>query len=147
MIKEITIYTESFISDVTDCKNSESEERTSAQNRGTARIDESSITLSYTEEQEGVKISTKICVFDGAVIVKKRGGAEYDFEFSEEKTTASVYKIPPYSFDAEIQTEKIINNLTADGGELTLIYTVTIGGAKRKTRMNIRVTQNDRHRA
>ena len=49
--------------------------------------------------------------------------------------------MPPYSFDTDIYTRRIRNSLSLSGGELTLIYDMTIGGAKKKTTMKIKVTE------
>ena len=72
--------------------------------------------------------------------VKREGGVEYEFIFREGETTSSLYSVPPYSFDTEIYTGKIRSSLTEEGGEISLLYYMTIGGAKKRTRMKIKVS-------
>ena len=141
MIKEVKIHTESLIEDLTDEGLVESSERSASDALGTLRKDTDTLRLSYTEVYEGEKITTKICVYGDAVTVKRNGGIECSFEFTEGKTTSSLYSVSGYSFDADIFTRKIRSSLTESGGELSLIYDMTIGGAKKKTVMKIKVTE------
>ena len=93
--------------------------------------------ISYVENSEGGEIKSDITLTDGRVRVRRTGAIESDFLFVEGERTTSLYKIPPYAFDAEINTKKIRNNLTRFGGKLTIIYDMTVGGAEKCVRMTI----------
>ncbi len=95
------------------------------------------IRISYNEQSEGGEIRSSIKITDGRVRVRRAGAIESDFLFVEGECTKSLYKIPPYAFDAEINTKKIRNNLTRLGGKLTIIYDMTVGGAQKHVRMTI----------
>ena len=98
-------------------------------------------TLSYQEENEGQRCSSLITVKDGEITVKRTGSVESEFVFTENKAHRSLYKIPPYSFDAEIFTKKIRNNLTRGIGSLSILYDMTIGGGKKRVNMKISVSE------
>ena len=99
------------------------------------------LTLSYTEQSEGQKCSSLITVKDGEITVRRSGSVESEFVFCEGRCHKSLYKIPPYSFDAEIFTKKIRNNLTRGIGNLTILYDMTIGGGKKRVNMRITVRE------
>ena len=64
--------------------------------------------------------------------------------FSVEKTHKSIYKVPPFSFDMTIETLRLTSTLSDMGGEINLLYRMTVGGAVRKTKMKITAeTEND----
>ena len=97
--------------------------------------------LSYEEKSEGGPIKTDLTLTDAHVRVRRTGAIESDFLFVEGESTKSLYKIPPYAFDAEIKTKKIRNNLTRGGGKLTIIYDMNVGGAEKNVRMTITLAE------
>lgn len=97
--------------------------------------------LSYEEKSEGGEIKSDITLTDAHVRVRRTGAIESDFLFVEGETTTSLYKIPPYAFDARITTKKIRNNLTRLGGKLTIIYDMNVGGADKNVRMTITLAE------
>lgn len=98
------------------------------------------ITLSYAEYIEGERVLTDIILSGGTVTLKRRGALTSDMVFREGESTRSLYTVAPYSFDMTLTTKKIRSNLTKDGGELSLIYTMNVGGAEKAARMKLRVT-------
>ena len=99
----------------------------------------SSVTVSYTDEQEGCVTQSSITVDGELVRVERRGGIESVFNFKEGLLESSLYKSAGYAFDAEISTRKIRNNLTRCEGTLTIFYDMTVGGAKKRVRMKINI--------
>lgn len=140
-MKKVKIEIESLIEELDDAGLVDSSEKTRAEHNGELTKRDEELLLTYTEKAENVKIDSKISVNGNGVTVSRRGGAEYDFIFREGEKTLSLYSIPPYSFDAEIYTKKIRNALDENGGELSLIYDMTLGGAKKRTKMKIRVSE------
>ena len=101
--------------------------------------------VTYTEENEGAKTLSEVKLYpDGRVTVSRSGALESSFLFEEGASHTSLYKVPPYTFDAEITTRRIRSALTEDGGTLELIYNMKIGGAVRSARMKIWISTNSR---
>ena len=137
--KKVKIEIESVIEDLSDDGFPESTDKTSSLADGIYSSDGNTKVIRYTETEDGEESQSTITVSDNAVTVKRSGRANYLFVFEEGKSTATLYSVPPYSFDTEIYTRKIRLSLDSEGGELSLIYDMTIGGAKKKTRMKVRV--------
>ncbi len=104
---------------------------------GTLKLDGNAVALSYKEKREGSSVSCDISVKDGDVTVSRRGDVVCDMLFSLGKTHKSTYTVPPFSFDMEIDTVKIDNTLAKEGGALSLLYNMNIGGAQKRCRMKI----------
>lgn len=136
----VKIHTESTIEELDDSGLAESSDRAVSDAVGTMMLEGKKISLSYTESSAEARINTEITVENNTVYVKRRGDAQYDFVFREGERTAALYSIPPYSFDAEIYTKRLRCSLCEGGGELSLLYDMTLGGAKKKTIMKIRVS-------
>ena len=140
-MKKVKIEIDSIVEDMDDAGLVESSDKTHTVATGTMTVSDGTFSLSYSEKNEGVTTKSQITVKDSEVSVKRSGGVEYDFRFVEGETTASLYSVPPYSFDTEIFTRKIRKDFSDCKGKLSLIYDMTIGGAKKKTRMTISVSE------
>ena len=138
-VKKINIV--SIIEELDDAGLAESSERTEVSVPVEICEVGSLVTLSYTEVNEGQKCHSLITVKDGEITVRRSGSVESEFVFSEKTSHKSLYKIPPYSFDAEIFTKKIRNNLTRGVGTLSILYDMTVGGGKKRVNMKISVTE------
>ena len=132
---------ESVVEDLDDAGLTSSSDKTKSSAVGDMTITDNNILVSYTESAEGVTTVSQITSDEECVTVKRSGGVEYEFIFSEGKKTSSLYSVPPYSFDTEIYTRKIRKEFGECGGKISLIYDMTIGGAKKKTRMTIRISK------
>ena len=93
----------------------------------------------YKTENEGVLTQTEIAVLKRGVRLVRHGGIESVMEFSKGEVTKTLYRIPPYAFDAEIDTKRVCGSFTEDGGTLELLYLLSIGGAKKKMRLSLTV--------
>ena len=139
IIKEKKITVESVIDDLDQSGLADSSEKCSKEYDAFLKISDTELVLSYCDVDEGGRTVTDITVGAECITVSRRGGIESDFRFAEGLTEHSVYKMPPYEFDAEIRTVKIRNNLTRAGGSLSIFYDMTIGGAKRRVKMQVSV--------
>ena len=137
IIKEKKIVVESVIEDLDSAGLSDSAEKCRKEYDAFLKISDTDLVLSYCDVDEGGRTVTDITVGAECITVSRRGGIESDFRFAEGLAEHSVYKMPPYEFDAEIRTVKIRNNLTRAGGSLSIFYDMTIGGAKRRARMHV----------
>ena len=140
-MKNVKIEIDSTVEDLDDAGLVDNSDRTQSTADGAMICEGGLVHLSYSETSENVTTKSDIIIKDGEVSVKRSGGVEYDFLFIEGKTTKSIYTVPPYSFDTEIYTRKIRKDFEGSTGKLTLIYDMTIGGARKKTRMNIQVSE------
>ncbi len=140
-MKNVKIEIESLIEELDDSGLVESSDKTRTVSEGIMKNEGSKIRLTYTEKSENASIESEISVSEAEVTVSRRGGAEYDFIFREGEKTDALYSIPPYSFDAEIYTRRIRNALCEGVGEITLIYDMTLGGARKRTKMKILVSE------
>lgn len=137
--KRISI--ETFIEELDEHGATEDSDKTEQTAECIFREEQDGIKLSYSEKNENGTVFCDITVSDGSVIVKRSGDIESEFVFSEGLLHTSAYRIPPYSFDAEIFTRKIRNNLTRCGGTLSLIYDLKVGERVSRMRMKIRVDE------
>ena len=140
-MKNVKIEIDSIVEDLDDAGLVENSDKTHTTANGTLSSKGGVLTVSYSETAENVTTSSDIIVSDSEVEVTRSGGAEYDFHFVEGKSTSAIYTVPPYSFDTEIYTRKIRKDVKDSSVKISLIYDMTIGGAKKKTRMNIAVSE------
>ncbi len=101
------------------------------------KIAEGIYEISYREETDGAAVDTDIVIEEDKIRVVRRGAIESDMIFSEGKRHLSLYKVSPYSFDAEIFTRKIRRSTDEDTGRIDIFYTMKIGGADKNVRMKI----------
>lgn len=104
-------------------------------------IKDGAVLLLYSEEQNGAKINVAITAEEARLSVRRTGAIESDFVFIENERTFSLYKIPPYSFDAQIFTRKIRGSITSEGGTLSVLYNMTVGGAEKSVRMKLSLSE------
>lgn len=93
--------------------------------------------ITFSEEQDGSTAHTSLYVYDGSVRLIKSGAITSEMHFAEGEVYNTLYCVGPYSFDMTVRTKKIRNTVTADGGELQLIYTMNVGGQEKNVRMKI----------
>lgn len=140
-MKKIRINIESTVEDLDDAELTVSSDKTHAEALGVMEENDGTVSVSYSQTEEGLTSNSRVTVKGESVEVNRSGDAEYSFVFTEGKTTGSLYTVPPYSFDTEIYTRRIRKALTPTGIDITLIYDMTIGGAKKKTTMKIKVSE------
>ena len=140
-MEKVKINIESVVEDIDDAGLVTSSDKTKSEAYGILDESGGAFTVSYSETAEGITTRSEIIIGSEAITVKRCGGLEYDFVFFEGKTTESLYKVPPYSFDTEIYTRRIRKEIVGSDLKVTLFYDMTIGGAKKKTRMNIHVSR------
>ena len=95
--------------------------------------------IMYKTEEEGVVTSSVIIVSDGAVTIKRSGGARSNMTLDVRRKTASPYYTPYGVLMIDTETEQIVSDLDGDGGTLRLKYVLTIQGEKYYNDMIIKV--------
>ena len=104
---------------------------------GTLPVNEKFMKLAFTETSDSGDVTSTLYITEGEVRLFKRGAIDADMHFVEGACEKTVYRVGPYAFDMEIKTRGIRNSLSCDGGELTLIYGMNIGGQEKNVRMKI----------
>ena len=131
----------SIIDELDDNGLVESSEKTEVTADATVTEIGGMLTVAYSESSESGKCDSLITVKDSGITVSRTGSVVSEFRFSEGLTHKSLYKIPPYSFDAEISTKKIRNNITQGVGTLSILYDMSVGGGKKRVNMKITLTE------
>ena len=97
--------------------------------------------ISYKEETDGGKSESEILVFSDSVKVSRHGAIESVLYFKEGETHASIYRIPPYRFDAEVTARRVSIELSPTDGRINLVYNMKIGGAEKSAIMRIWISK------
>jgi uncharacterized beta-barrel protein YwiB (DUF1934 family) len=97
--------------------------------------------LTYKEKTDGGLCESEILVFSDSVSVKRQGAIISNLYFKEGETNASLYQIPPYSFDAEVTAKRVLIDLNPLGGRINLVYNMKIGGAEKSAIMRIWISK------
>ena len=89
--------------------------------------------LLYREKTEEADITTEMSFSEkDKVTLRKSGAARYELVFSEGNTHRFIYYAPPLSFDAEVTTNKLKNSMCIAGGNITIEYSMDMGGHKQR---------------
>ena len=104
---------------------------------GTLSVNERMTKLVFTETVESESITSTISLTSDGVRLFKRGAIEADMRFAEGACEKTIYRIGPYAFDMEIKTKRIASTISENGGELSLLYSMNVGGQDKNVRMKI----------
>ena len=74
---------------------------------------------------------------DDSLTVRKKGDVNCEMIFSTAKKHTFLYKLSGFSFDAEILTHHLYNDLNESGGRIDIVYTIILGGQEQKISMQI----------
>ncbi len=96
--------------------------------------------IAYKSKEGGAEVQTQIEPRGRLIRLVRSGAIESDMLFEVGLTHASVYKIPPFSFDMSLTARRTECSLSPFGGTLILEYAMEIGGAKKECLMHITVT-------
>ena len=77
----------------------------------------------------------------GTVTVRRSGAIDSTMHFDINEEFNTVYSLPPYKFDMTVRTEKIKNSLSVFGGTLEIFYGMSVGGAGKRVKMRIEVSE------
>ena len=136
-IKEGRFLVRSRIEDLCESGLATDAEEIETESAGFLRVAEDEMLLTYTEGEGEAKVFSQITVRGETVFVNRRGASESAIVLEVGKKHASVYKVPPYSFDMEVEAKRIRNSLGLKGGRLDLFYLMTVGGQARKVRLTV----------
>ena len=112
-------------------------EELKSESMGFLRAAEDEMLLTYTEGEGESKVFSQVLIHGESVSVNRRGATESSILLEVGKKQTSIYKVPPYSFDMEVEAKRIRNSMSLKGGRLDLFYLMTIGGQARKVRLTV----------
>ncbi|MBP3590882.1 MAG: DUF1934 domain-containing protein [Clostridia bacterium] len=136
-IKEGRFLVRSRIEDLDESGLATDAEEIKSESVGFLRAAEDEMLLTYTEGEGEAKVFSQIAVRGETVTVNRRGANESSIVLEVGKKHASIYKVPPYSFDMEVEAKRIRNGMSLKGGRLDLFYLMTVGGQARKVRLTV----------
>lgn len=74
---------------------------------------------------------------ENSLTVRKKGDVSCEMLFAAAKKHSFLYKLSGFSFDAEILTHSLYNDLNENGGRIEILYTIILGGQEQKISMQI----------
>ena len=104
---------------------------------GTLTQTERFIKLTFGEMSESGEISSTLYITEDDVRLFKRGAIDTDMRFAKGVCEKTIYRVGPYAFDMEIKTKRIKCALDENGGELSLLYSMNVGGQEKNVKMKI----------
>ncbi len=108
--------------------------------QGSLYIKDNKTYILYKLTSDEGETSVVVTIEKDIVTVKRAGGVSSKMIFDKNKKTQLKYNTMYGSIDTVIDTQKIVNAITQDGGKLRLVYTLTMQGAKMYNDMVICVT-------
>ena len=136
-IKEGKFLVRSRIEDLDESGLVTDAEELKSESMGFLRAAEDEMLLTYTEGEGESKVFSQVLIRGESVNVNRRGATESSILLEVGKKQTSIYKVPPYSFDMEVEAKRIRNSMSLKGGRLDLFYLMTIGGQARKVRLTV----------
>lgn len=139
-IKEVEIRLHSVIDNLEDGLPTGEPEINITTHRGFMICEDTSLSVSYTERGEGGEVKCTIRIYENGVSLSRRGAIISDLLFSEGEECRTSYAVGPYTFDMITLTKRVRGRIDLDGGEMTLLYVMSVGGQDKNCRMRITVT-------
>ena len=143
MLKRVKLKICSYIDNLDSASLPEGEREVSeTTHTGAMKISCGAISLSYRENTEGGSVFSDILLHEsGAVTVRRTGAIDSTMHFDENEEFNTVYSLPPYKFDMSVRTKKIRSTLSEAGGTIEIFYEMTLGGADKRVKMKIEVSE------
>lgn len=95
----------------------------------------------YRTENDDDSVSSMIKIDGREVVIKRSGSVNSTMIYKADEKKRFLYEIPYGTIEMEIDTQRIISNLTETGGTIELIYTLTVQGEEYFNDMKITVVK------
>ena len=89
---------------------------------GSCRVKNNKIYLIYKSEYEGDVQTTTVIADADCIHIKRNGSVKSDIKYILNKQTFFRYYLPYGFMDMEVKTERIVNELSENGGKLRIAY-------------------------
>lgn len=109
--------------------------------RGSLTAEGEALSLKYRETEGEQYTDCELRLYSHGISLSRRGAVVCDLLFSEGEECSTVYSVPPYKFDMTVLAKRIRGSITDGGGELSLLYSMNIGGQDKSVRMKIAVKE------
>ncbi len=93
------------------------------------------------ETKENSSVSSMIKLDGNEITIKRSGGVNSTMVYRAGEKRSFLYEIPYGKIEMETETERIVSNLTHDGGTIELLYTLTVQGEKYFNDMKITIVK------
>ena len=129
----------SVLSEYFDSESGDKYDEISANVIGCLQKKDEQYKIIYKETSDGSDIITELVFCDegNRLIVNKKGDVDCKMIFSEAKPSSFVYRLAYGAFDAEITTHTLKNTMGLSGGEICVLYTLSLGGQTQRISMKI----------
>ena len=129
----------SVMSEYFDVQSGEKYDELSIRASGCLQKKDKEYRLLYKDKDKDTELFTEIVFTPGEdkLTVNKKGDVECKLLFTKGKKQSFIYRLAYASFDAEIYTHNLYNTVAEQGGEISVLYTLTLGGQKQKISMHI----------
>jgi uncharacterized beta-barrel protein YwiB (DUF1934 family) len=107
--------------------------------RGTLTVEDGRISLCYELKSESGVTKYRLTLKEKEARLASRGATEATLSFKDGLRYSTVYSVPPYSFDASVESYAVTSTLTELGGDVRLHYKMNLGGDDREAKILIRV--------
>lgn len=142
MLKKIKLDIKSIIVDLDSCGPADGEPEINRSTLvGIMRIAADETVLSYKDKDENGSVSCSITVRENTVTVRREGAIASVMVFNTDEPFRTVYSVPPYKFDMEIKTKRLVADLSDSGGKIDILYVIDVGGTKREAKMSITASE------
>lgn len=97
--------------------------------------------IMYKTENDDDKVSSMIKIDGGEVQIKRSGTISSTMVYKAGEKRNFMYNLPYGSVEMELETHRIISDLTSDGGTVKMLYTLAVQGEKYYNDMQITVVK------
>ncbi len=108
---------------------------------GTLREKNGKQYILYALEDDGGEISSLIKLDGDEVLIKRGGAVKTSMEYKAGTKRSFVYATPYGGIDMELETHRVLSDVTENGGKVELVYTLTVQGEKYFNDTKITVTK------
>lgn len=106
---------------------------------GTFDIISKGYSIAYQETIDGQKTDVTIQVCGDKIQIHRKGASNVCFRFQNGKQFPTEYQTPYGTIGMNVITKKIENQLSDDGGNLSLFYILEMGGGETYHQMTLNV--------
>lgn len=95
----------------------------------------------YSLEDDGDTVTSLIKLDGDEVLIKRGGAVKTSMEYKAGEKRSFVYETPYGGIDMELETHRVLHDVAENGGEVELVYTLTVQGEKYFNDTKITITK------
>lgn len=132
------------IYDITICNHQTIDDDTDVieeKNTGSYCIKNGKTYIIYKSVSDSSETSSTVIISDDMIKIKRKGAVDSEMIYKKNTKTSFMYRLPFGSMEMELETLRIVNSLSENGGDLRIIYTLAVQGEKYYNDMKITVVK------